>query len=314
MPEHPDLQPGGPRPPCAPASSRRSFAAAVLAALTGPGLGLGAAAQVLAAPRRGGPPLQLAREAPDDIDPAGFLVSEKLDGVRAWWDGQRLRFRSGLPVLAPRWFTERLPGLPLDGELWLGRGTFDVLSGIVRRSAAVDAAWLDVRYLVFDLRDDDGRFGPFERRIELLRRAVAEAAHAPLQVVSQRAGLDRVALRQWLAEVVRAGGEGLVLHHAGSPWRAGRSDALLKLKPLHDAEAVVVAHVAGQGRHLGRLGALHVRTADGVEFLLGTGLSDRQREQPPAVGATVVFTHRGLTAGGVPRFASFLRVRDPMRS
>lgn len=256
-------------------------------------------------------PLQLAREAAPDVDPAGYLVSEKLDGMRACWDGARLRFRSGLPVLAPTWFTARLPAAPLDGELWLGRGRFEDLAGIVRRHAAVDAAWRQVRYVVFDLR---GTAGPFEQRVAALQRCIAEASFAPLQVAAQRRVAGRRELRQWFDEVVREGGEGLMLHRADALWRAGRSDALLKLKPQSDAEAVVVAHVPGRGRHLGRLGALHVRTSDGVEFLLGTGLTDAQRAEPPPPGTTVVYTYRGRTASGVPRFASFLRLRDPLHS
>ncbi len=256
-------------------------------------------------------PLQLAREAAPDLDPAGYLVSEKLDGVRACWDGSRLRFRSGLPVLAPTWFTARLPAAPLDGELWLGRGRFEELAGIVRRHAAVDAAWRQVNYVVFDLR---GAAGPFEQRAAAVRQCVAEAGFAPLQAAPQRRLPDRHALRRWFDAVVHEGGEGLMLHRADAPWRAGRSDALLKLKPQSDAEAVVVAHVPGRGRHLGRLGALQVRTSDGVEFLLGTGLTDAQRAEPPPPGAAVVYTYRGRTASGVPRFASFLRVRDPLRS
>ena len=265
--------------------------------------------------------LQLAREAPADIDPLGYLVSEKLDGVRARWDGTRLHFRSGLPVLAPSWFTAALPATPLDGELWIGRGRFEELSGTVRRAAAVDSAWRRVRYIAFDL---PGAEGPFDRRAAELSRLVNSAAPASvtaaapaggfLQAAPQRRLADRAELRRWFDEVVSGGGEGLMLHRADALWRAGRGDALLKLKPQHDAEAVVVGHVAGKGRHLGRLGALQVRTGEGVEFLLGTGLTDAQRAQPPAVGATVVYTHRGSTGHGVPRFASFLRVRDPLRS
>jgi DNA ligase-1 len=293
---------------------RRRLLAGALALPCAAAAAVAAPAAALAAAPVAAPPLQLAREAPQGIDPAGYLVSEKLDGVRAWWDGERLRFRSGLPVVVPRWFTARLPPLPLDGELWLGRGTFDVLSGIVRRAAAVDAEWREIRYVVFDLRDEERRCGPFALRAEALRAAVAAAAFAPLQAAEQRTMADPPALRRWLDEVMHLGGEGLMLHRADAPWRAGRSGALLKLKHVHDAEAIVVAHVAGLGRHRGRLGALQVRTERGVEFLLGTGLTDAQRERPPALGTTVVFTHRGLTTGGVPRFASFLRVRDPQRS
>lgn len=257
------------------------------------------------------PRVMLARVAPDDIDPGGFLVSEKLDGVRACWDGRQLWFRSGLPIMAPRWFTDRLPPQPLDGELWLGRGRFEALAAGVRRAAAVDAEWRALRYEVFDL---PAAPGPFVERAARLRELVREHGFASLHAVEQHTLPDRVALQRRLAEVLRAGGEGLMLHRADAPWRAGRSDALFKLKSVHDAEAVVVGHVPGRGRHVGRLGALQVRTEGGIEFLLGTGLSDAERDAPPPLGSVVTFAYRGVTASGVPRFASFLRVRDVARS
>ncbi|HEY6135962.1 MAG TPA: DNA ligase, partial [Rubrivivax sp.] len=118
------------------------------------------------------------------------------------------------------------------------------------------------------------------------------------------------ALARLLNDVVRGGGEGLVLHRAAAPYETGRSLSLLKLKPQQDAEAVVLAHVAGRGRHVGRLGALRVRTIDGVDFVIGSGFSDAEREAPPPLGSVLTFTYRGTTPGGVPRFASFLRLRD----
>jgi len=256
------------------------------------------------------PAPMLAREAPAEIDPAGWLVSEKFDGVRALWDGHSLRFRSGLPVHAPAWFLARLPSqplVPLDGELWLGRGRFELLSGIVRKTAPVDAEWQSLRYMVFDQPGTAGAFGERAARIETLARAIG---WPQLVAVPQSRIADRAALARRLDETVSGGGEGLVLHRADALWQPGRSDALLKLKPLNDAEAVVVGHVAGRGKHEGRLGALRVRSEDGAEFLIGTGFSDAQRGQPPAPGTVVTYTHRGSTAGGVPRFASFLRVRE----
>jgi DNA ligase 1 len=252
-------------------------------------------------------PLMAAREAPADIDPAGFLVSEKLDGVRAVWDGHELRFRSGLPVHAPASFVARLPAQPLDGELWLGRGRFEALAGIVRKAVPVDEEWRAIRYELFDL---PGATGPFAERAARLVALARAAGWPQLSAVAQVRIADRAALARRFDDVVRGGGEGLMLHRADARWRPGRSDDLLKLKPLNDAEALVVGAVAGHGKHEGRLGALRVRSEAGVEFLIGTGFSDAQREHPPAPGSVVTYTFRGTTAAGLPRFASFLRLRD----
>jgi DNA ligase-1 len=278
---------------------RRAFLGSALALAAGPSLAL---------PRRDSAPLILATEAPPDLDPQGWLISEKLDGARAWWDGSRLRFRSGLPIMAPAWFTDALPAQALDGELWLARGRFEELSGIVRRQQPVDADWRRVRLMVFELPGAAGTFAQRAARIQQL--SAQRPASSPWRAVEQFELPSAAVLKLRLQEVVNAGGEGLMLHRADALYETGRSPALLKLKPLQDADAVVVGHQAGQGRHAGRLGALRVRTQDGREFLLGTGFSDEQRERPPAVGTVVTFTYQGTTAQGVPRFASFLRVRS----
>ncbi|HMO47221.1 MAG TPA: DNA ligase [Rubrivivax sp.] len=252
-------------------------------------------------------PLLLARDAPRTLDPRGWLVSEKYDGVRAVWDGQVLRFRSGTPIVAPAWFTQQLPRQPLDGELWLGRGSFEALSGIVRRQQAHAAAWRELRYMLFEL---PGAPGPFADRAQRLQQLVRHAGWTQLLAVEQSALESAAALQRRLEQVLRAGGEGLMLHRADAPYLTGRSAALLKLKPQQDDEAQVLAHVAGRGKHAGRLGALRVRSASGVEFQLGTGFSGAEREAPPPPGSWVTFTHRGFTADGVPRFASYLRMRE----
>lgn len=251
-------------------------------------------------------PLLLAQEAAADVDPQGYMVSEKYDGVRAYWDGRGLRFRSGAPIAAPRWFLQRLPALPLDGELWLGRGRFDAVSGLLRRSHANDdATWHALRYMVFELPSAAGSFFERARRIHTL---AAAQGWQQLVAVDQQAISSRTALRRRLDAVVAGGGEGLVLHRGDAPYLSGRSAAMLKLKPQFDAEAEVLAQVAGQGRHAGRMGALRVRTAQGVIFMLGSGFSDAQRDDPPPVGSRVTFRYRGLTPAGVPRFASFWRM------
>lgn len=253
------------------------------------------------------PVLMLAGRYRDDIDPAAYWVSEKLDGVRAYWDGEQLRFRSGQPIPAPDWFVAALPPRRLDGELWLGRGRFAALSGTVRQQQPDDAAWRQVRYMLFDL---PGAAGTFSERVTEMRALVAKAKVPWLGAVEQFRVADRAALKQRLAAVVRAGGEGLVLHRADALWAPGRGEAVLKLTPWLDDEARVVGHVPGKGRLAGMLGALEVEAADGRRFRLGSGLSDGERRSPPPIGTTVTYRYRELTARGVPRFPRYLRVRE----
>lgn len=254
------------------------------------------------------PELLLAHNAPPDIDPAGYLVSEKLDGVRALWDGQRMRLRGGGTVALPAWFAARLPPLALDGELWMARGRFDEVSAIVRRQVPDDAAWAAVRYLVFEL---PGAPGPFSERAARLAAIAAQAQWPQLQAVPQAAVPSRAALQARLQEVVAQDGEGLMLHRADAPYVTGRQEVLLKLKLAHDAEATVIAHLPGKGRLEGLMGAMRVRTPEGREFVLGSGFSDAQRRHPPAIGTVVSYRYRGLTATGLPRFATFRRAETP---
>lgn len=260
------------------------------------------------APAASAPALMHARLWHEGDDPKAYWVSEKLDGVRAFWDGQTLRFRSGLVIAAPAWFTAALPKTALDGELWLGRGRFDELSGIVRRQVPVDADWRGVQYMLFDL---PGAAGPFSERTQRLTAVVAEAQQPWLQSVAQQRVANAAALHTLLRATVKVGGEGLVLHRANALWSPGRSDALLKLKLMPDEDARVVAHLPGKGRHAGRLGALLLEMPDGKRFALGTGFTDAQREAPPAIGSVVTYRYRDRTPKGLPKFASFLRVRAP---
>jgi len=252
-------------------------------------------------------PLLLARVLGPHVDPAEYLVSEKFDGVRALWDGRVLRFRSGREVAAPRWFLEKLPAQPLDGELWLARGRFEDLSGFVRKLQPEDEEWRQIKYLVFELPEAPG---PFSERAQRIQDLVAGTRWPQLVAVEQFRVKDRLALQQKLKEVLRAGGEGLMLHLADAPYLTGRSDVLLKLKPLLDTEAVVVEHLPGKGKYRGLLGALRVEMPHGKQFVLGTGFKEAVRRNPPAIGTVITYTYRGLTKHGLPRSASYLRVRD----
>ena len=274
----------------------------ILLALAGPT----APRQVLAAEL---PPVLLAERYRGGIDISNYWVSEKLDGVRAVWDGKTLRFRSGNVVPAPQWFVDALPRQPLDGELWLGRGRFDRLSAIVRRRPPDDGEWRSLRYMVFELPNASGSFS---ERIEQIKAVTAATKQAWLQPVAQFRVADAMALQKSLRDVVRQGGEGLMLHRDDAGYQVGRSETLLKLTPWQDAEAVVVAHLPGKGKYAGKIGALRMEMPDGRRFALGSGLSDELRRNPPPLGTLVTYRYRELTPHGMPRFPRYLRLRDKL--
>jgi DNA ligase-1 len=239
-------------------------------------------------------------------DPTPFALSEKLDGVRAIWDGGTLRYRSGRTIAAPRWFTQVLPAHRLDGELWLGRGSFDRLSATVRTEPAPDEAWRAVRYMVFDAPDPAL---PFRQRYEKLQHLVAQTQASWIIAAQQLEVAGPAELQTYYQRWVADGAEGAVLHRWDALWQPGRSDAVRKLKPVDDEEALLIGYVPGKGKYEGQTGALLLELPDGRRFALGTGLRDVERANPPVLGSQISYSYRGRTPQGLPRFASFLRVR-----
>jgi DNA ligase-1 len=251
------------------------------------------------------PHLLLANVWNQSIDPTGWWMSEKYDGLRGYWDGRKLWTRQGNLIHAPDYFLAELPrDIALDGELWIGHGKFEETVSTVR-SDTPDDRWKNVQFMVFDAPQAKGGF---EQRMQFLHATLPQENPFVRVVVQERCQ----GVAQLLAErdrVVRLGGEGLMLRQPQSQYESGRSPTLLKVKPYDDAEATVIAHEAGTGKFAGKLGALHVRTEDGREFSIGSGFSDAEREIPPPVGTTITYRFRGLTAKGLPRFPSYVRVR-----
>lgn len=253
------------------------------------------------------PQFLLAQQYESGLDVTQYLISEKYDGVRAMWDGKQFYSRQGNIINAPTWFTKDLPKTPLDGELWLSHGEFDALSGAVRKDVPIDTEWQQITYNIFELPNGKGTF---EARAKRIVEIVKKANLKHLKAVQQFKVKDEAALNLRLEQVVKNGGEGLMLHLASAEYTTGRSAVLIKLKPLYDAEATVIEHTAGKGKYKGKLGALVVKTPEGITFKLGTGLSDAQRENPPKIGSLVTYTYKDKTKNGKPKFARFLRVRD----
>ncbi len=290
---------------CASSYLKHSIAVVLIAAF-----GYSALPTALAADVK--PPLMLANVYHPGVQLADYWVSEKYDGVRGFWDGQKLLTRGGQLINAPAWFTANWPATPMDGELWAGRGQFQKAVSTVRQQSPDDAAWRGMRFMVFDLPAEPG---PFTERLSTLNSVVGKMAVPWVVAVAQSKVASHAALQHQLNQLTKAGAEGLMLHRGNSLYKGVRNDDLLKVKTHDDAEAKVVGHIPGKGKYAGQLGALLVEMpgVDGKaarRFKLGTGFTDAQRQSPPAVGSLVTYRFRGLNDSGIPRFASFMRLRE----
>ncbi|MHB1399331.1 MAG: DNA ligase [Trichloromonadaceae bacterium] len=236
---------------------------------------------------------------------AGWWMSEKLDGVRGYWDGRLLWSKQGKLLQPPRAFVAGLPDFALEGELWGGRGSFERTAAVVRQLQSAD--WLQLQFAIFDAPTGSG---PFSERIEQARRWFQDHPTPYAFVIEQIPVQDQAQLQAELQRVEAAGGEGLMVRNPQAHYAAGRSAEVLKVKSFADAEAVVIEHLPGQGENQGRLGALLVERPDGLRFRLGTGFSAAERLQPPPLGSSVSYKYYGLYPSGIPRFPAFLRLRQ----
>lgn len=252
------------------------------------------------------PELLLLTKYRPGMDVDGWYMSEKLDGVRAYWDGRHLLSRQGHPFAAPRWFTEQLPPFELDGELWIARGHFEETLSITARDQP-HPGWHRITYNIFEVPNAPGGL---DTRLQRLRRYQRLHAIGHLRIIPQTVCRDAGHLMTQLRAVDAAGGEGLVLRNPDSAYETGRSPNALKVKQFDDMEGRVIGYRSGEGKYRGMTGALWVEIEDGKRFYIGSGLTDRQRADPPAIGSVITFSYQGYTGHGIPRFASFLRVRQ----
>ncbi|MBU2279742.1 MAG: DNA ligase [Gammaproteobacteria bacterium] len=253
------------------------------------------------------PDLLLAQVYHDAIDVQQYWISEKLDGVRAFWNGQQLMTRGGQIIAAPAWFVADFPNTALDGELWMARNQFAATFSIVSKHIAVDSEWQQMRYFIFELPN---AAGTFTERINAMQAIIQQQNSRYLAVIPQFRIADQASLLAKLKKLETQGAEGLMLHHQDALYKTGRSSDLLKLKSYLDTEAEVIGYRPGKGKYQGQVGALVVKSPDGKVFALGSGLTDALRQNPPKIGTLVTYRYNGLTKKGIPRFARFLRIRQ----
>ncbi len=242
----------------------------------------------------------------EGLDVKGWLMSEKLDGMRGYWDGKQLLSKNGLPLHPPTAFVHNFPPFALEGEIWGGRGTFEKTISIARKQQ-VDDRWLKLKFAIFDVPE---KSGGFSKRLQKARDWFREHPSQYGFIIEQIPVTGNDHLKQELKRIEELDGEGLIVRKPDSLYRSGRSSEILKVKSYLDTEAEVIGHVPGQGKHTGRIGSLLVVLPNGIQFKVGTGFTDKERESPPEIGAVITFKYYGLYASGKPKFPVFLRIRS----
>ena len=234
-------------------------------------------------------------------EPKNYWLSEKLDGVRAIWNGFDFVSRNGNIFAAPDWYKQQMPAHGLDGELSLGRGQFDKTSGMVRSH---NSNWNGLVYYIFDMPEN---LNLFEDRQASLNTLLLPS-HC--QIVKQIPCQGRKHLNEFKADIIDNGGEGVMLRKRLSPYEQKRSSFLLKDKAHQSTEATVIGYTDGEGKNNGLVGALVCKLDNGHTFKVGTGLTDAIRANPPKLDEVITINYFEITKKGVPRFPSYVGVRD----
>lgn len=241
-------------------------------------------------------------------DVTGWLMSEKLDGIRAIWDGKTLTTRKGNPIAAPDWFIKGLPSFAIDGELWTQRNDFATISSIVRTQTP-DERWKSISYNIFEVPNHSSQPDGLLARLSVLEQFLNEYPSQFLKVLPQITINSPEQLQTELSKVIALGGEGLVVRKPAILYQTGRSSSALKVKQYQDTECTVIGYKSGKGKYEGQTGSLQCQLPSGLIFFIGSGLSDQQRQHPPEIDSIITFKYYGLTKNKLPRFPVFMRKR-----
>ena len=257
-----------------------------------------------------------------DQNVSGWLASEKLDGVRAYWDGEILLSRQGKKLNAPLSFTKNFPKFALDGELYAKELKFEEIQASVMDKLPDEKAWSRLKFHVFDVPEASG--GLLERLSELEKFILQNPqAGQNLKIIKQVKVKDNAEFEAFAEAVIAKSGEGAVVREPNAPYERKRSKNALKFKKFKDAECEVVSINKGSGKYANLAGSLTCKALGGKDdkekacepkegtiFKIGSGLSDEQRTNPPKIGSIITYKFQNLSSYGKTRFPIFLRVRE----
>lgn len=251
------------------------------------------------------PQLFLLKTYKDDFNTTGWVMSEKYDGVRAFWDGQKLISRSGKLFTPPPSFTKDFPSFALDGEIWSKRGDFENIVSIVNTKNSKDR-WDALKFMVFELPAQDGNL--FER-LEVLQRYLTRHTATKIRLIRQHKILKKEDVKVYFDARIKDGAEGIVIRNPFVEYYSGRTKYAFKYKPFIDAECKVKEILKGRGKFSSVMGAVKC-DFDGQMITIGSGFDYEDRKAPPKIGTVISFKYYGLTALGNPKYPVYLRTRD----
>ncbi|MDD2219090.1 MAG: DNA ligase [Desulfoplanes sp.] len=237
----------------------------------------------------------------------GWYMSEKLDGIRGYWDGQRLLSKEGTLIHIPSWFTAQFPPFELDGELWAGRGNFqNVQSTVMDQNPSPQ--WYTISYNIFEVPHAPG---DFPTRLNKAQQWFDQHNATNVHIIAQQPCTGHEHVQQFLKKIAKDGGEGVIIKDPSIPYRDGSGQRVLKIKHIEYMDGTVMGHTPGKGKYTGLMGSLTLKLENGIIFKLGSGFSMNERHYAPRIGAVVTFKHYGFSKNGTPRFASFVKVKKP---
>lgn len=242
----------------------------------------------------------------DGIDVTGWYLSEKLDGVRAFWKNRKLYTRNGNIINVPHWYTKDFPDVEMDGELWKNRNSFNELSGIIRKKIPINSEWKKVKYVIFDL---PGVNKVYEDRVKIYIKLTKKINCGWLKCLKVQKLKRQSELFEKLKKIEKKGGEGVMLRKPGSLYEYKRSSSLLKVKSFFDEEGVVIGYNEGTGKYKGMIGSLIIKGHNKKIFNVGSGLSDKNRKDPPITGSIITYKYFEKN-NGIPRFPTYVGIRS----
>ena len=245
--------------------------------------------------------LQKAKTYDNSFEIKNWLMSEKLDGIRAYWDGKNLLSKNGNIIYAPLWFTKDFPNFELDGELWTKRNDFENIQSIVLDKTP-STNWSEITYNIFEVPNTKGNF---TNRLKKIKNWQEKNSNKYIKIIKQIKCKDKEHLNTYLNKLINKKAEGIMIKNPKLEYFTGRSNHILKVKKFKDMEAKVI----GINYKNKKFKSLVLKLDNGIIFNLGNGFTKQERLNHPKIADIVTFKYYNLTKFGKPKFASFLRIR-----